>query len=398
MKFKPTLAQRRYLTRAFGVARFVWNWALSTKRAAYQQDQSSIGFFELSRRLTALRVEKPWLTEVARQIQQQSLRDLDQAYKNFFTVRARFPKFKSRRSPQSIRFELDARHLGKVRAWADRRLILPGLGPCRLIDSFTDWPSMPKMVTVRRDACGDYWISFMAKVDHLPQAPDRKIGVDVGITDLAVTSDGWKSGQQPVCKKKANRLRRYQRQMSRRIPGSTRRGTVKRRAARLQRDIANIRKDFVHKVSHEITSSARTVVLETLNVKGMLSNHHLARSLSNASLGELHRQIDYKVKQRGGTVIRVDQWEPTSKRCSNPTCGAVTDTLPLSVRSWICPSCGSEHDRDVNSARNMLAIGLGTAEFTRGDWRVRERVTPYRYARWNRESTQSPAGGWTACG
>jgi putative transposase len=166
----------------------------------------------------------------------------------------------------------------------------------------------------------------------------------------------------------------------------------------LQRDIANIRKDFVHKVSHEITSSARTVVLETLNVKGMLSNHHLARSLSNASLGELHRQIDYKVKQRGGTVIRVDQWEPTSKRCSNPTCGAVTDTLPLSVRSWICPSCGSEHDRDVNSARNMLAIGLGTAEFTRGDWRVRERVTPYRYARWNRESTQSPAGGWTACG
>jgi len=205
-----------------------------------------------------------------------------------------------------------------VRAWADRRLILPGLGPCRLIDSFTDWPSMPKMVTVRRDACGDYWISFMAKVDHLPQAPDRKIGVDVGITDLAVTSDGWKSGQQPVCKKKANRLRRYQRQMSRRIPGSTRRGTVKRRAARLQRDIANIRKDFVHKVSHEITSSARTVVLETLNVKGMLSNHHLARSLSNASLGELHRQIDYKVKQRGGTVIRVDQWEPTSKRCSNP--------------------------------------------------------------------------------
>jgi putative transposase len=398
MKFRPTLAQRRYLARAFGVGRFVWNWALSLKREAYQQEKKSLGFAELSRRLTALRTERPWLTEIDRQLQAQSLRDLDRAYKNFFAKRTRFPKFKSRRSPQSVRFCLDPRHAGKVRAWAERQLILPGLGTCRLIDSFAKWPAMPRMVTVSRDACGDYWISFAAQVDPLPQAPDHKIGVDVGITDLAVTSEGWKSGQQTVPKRKADRLRRYQRQMSRRIPGSRRRGVAKAKAARLQREIANIRKDFVHQVSHHIATTAQVVVLETLNVKGMFANHALARALSNASMSELHRQIDYKVTQRGGTVIRVDPWEPTSKRCSNRGCGAVLDTLPLSVRSWICPSCGTPHDRDVNAARNILAVGLGKPEFTRGDWRVQERVTPFRCARLNRESTQSPASGWTACG
>ena len=173
---------------------------------------------------------------------------------------------------------------------------------------------------------------------------------------------------------------------------------AKAKAARLQREIANIRKDFVHQVSHHIATTAQVVVLETLNVKGMFANHALARALSNASMSELHRQIDYKVQQRGGTVILVDPWEPTSKRCSNRGCGAVLDTLPLSVRSWICPSCGTPHDRDVNAARNILAVGLGKPEFTRGDWRVQERVTPFRCARLNRESTQSPASGWTACG
>ena len=398
MKLEPTLRQRRYLACAFGVARFVWNWALSTKREAYQRDQTSIGFLELSRRLTALRVEKPWLTEVDRQIQQQSLRDLDRAYKNFFAQRARFPRFKSRRSPQSIRFCLDARHPGKVQAWAERKLLLPGLGACRLIDSYPEWPSMPKMLTVRRDACGDYWISFASKVEILPQAPDRAIGVDVGITDLATTSDGWKSGQYRVPDKKAARLKRYQRQMSRRVPGSHRRNVARQRAARLQREIANSRLEFIHQSSHYIASTARVVKIETLNVKGMMANHHLARALSNASMSELHRQIEYKLKHRGGTVIRIDRWEPTSKRCSHPGCGFVLDTLPLSVRSWICPKCGTEHDRDVNAARNTLEVGRGTPEFTRGDWRVQERVTPYRCARANRESTQSPPGGWTACG
>jgi putative transposase len=398
MKFRPTLAQRRYLACAFGVARFVWNWALGTKRDAYQVDGTSVGFAELSRCLTVMRVEKPWLTEVDRQLQEQSLRDLYQAFANFFAKRARLPKFKSRKSPQSIRFVLDARHSGKVRAWAERKLILPGLGECRLIDSYPEWPEMPKMVTVSRDACGDYWIGFASKVALLPQAPDRKIGVDVGITDLATTDEGWQSGQYKVPDKKAARLKRYQRQVSRRVPGSNRRNVARERAARLQREIANSRRDFVHRTSLHIASSARVVNIETLNVKGMMANHNLARALSNASMSEPLRQIEYKVEHRGGTLIRIDRWEPTSKRCSNKSCGAVIDKLPLSVRSWICPKCGTTHDREVNAARNTLEVGSGGPEVTRGDWRVQERVTPYRCARMNRESTQSPPGGWTACG
>jgi putative transposase len=185
------------------------------------------------------------------------------------------------------------------------------------------------------------------------------IGVDVGITDLAVTSDGWKAGQLTRLKDKAAQLRRYQRRVSRRVKGSKRRSDAKRRLARLHRRIADARRDFTHKVSAHIASTANVVVIETLNVTGLLKNHHLARSLSDAAMSELHRQIDYKVARRGGTVIRVDRWAPTSKVCSG--CGHCMSEMSLSVRSWTCPECGSEHDRDVNAAKNVLALGRGTA-------------------------------------
>ncbi len=149
----------------------------------------------LSRMLTASRTEKPWLAEVPREIQTQALRDLDSAYQNFFKKRARFPRFKSRHGPQSVRFAFDHRHAGKTRAWANRILVLPGIGQCRIADSLETWPQKPALVTVRRDTCGDYWISFATEAPALEAAPDHMIGVDVGITDLAVTSDGWKSGQ-----------------------------------------------------------------------------------------------------------------------------------------------------------------------------------------------------------
>ena len=224
-----------------------------------------------------------------------------------------------------------------------------------MADSFEAWPQKPALVTVRRDGCGDYWISYATEVPALETAPDRMIGVDVGITDLAVTSDGWKSGQLTRLKDKAAQLRRYQRRVSRRVKGSNRRNDARRRLARLHRRIADTRRDFTHKVSAHIASSANVVVLETLNVAGMLKNHNIARSLSDAAMSELHRQINYKVARRGGTVIRVDRWAPTSKVCSG--CGHRRDDMPLSVRSWTCAECGSEHDRDVNAAKNVLALG-----------------------------------------
>jgi putative transposase len=358
-RFYPTLKQRRYLTRAFGTARHVFNWGLATKREAYAERQESIGFAQLCRMLTASKTEKPWLANVDRQIQTQALRDLDRAYQNFFKKRARFPRFKGRHGPQSVRFAFDHRHMGKVSAWAKRILVLPGIGECRIADSLEAWPQKPALVTVKRDLCGDYWVSYATEAPALEAAPDHLIGVDVGLTDLAVTSDGWKSGQMTGLKDKAAQLRRYQRRVSRRVKGSQRRANAKRRLARLHRRIADGRKDFIHKVSAHIASSASVVVMETLNVAGLLKNHNLARSLSDAAMSELHRQINYKVARRGGTVIRVDRWAPTSKVCSG--CGHRRGEMPLSVRSWTCPDCGSEHDRDVNAAKNVLALGRGTA-------------------------------------
>jgi len=365
-RFYPTLKQRRYLARAFGTARYVFNWGLATKREAYAERQESIGYVQLSRMLTASKAEKPWLADVDRQIQTQALRDLDRAFQNFFRKRAKFPRFKNRHGAQSVRFLFDHRHTGKVSAWAKRTLVLPGIGECRIADSLEAWPRKPALVTVRRDLCGDYWISYAAETTALEAAPNRMIGVDVGITDLAVTSEGWKSGQLTRLKDKAAQLRRYQRRVSRRVKGSKRRANAKRRLARLHRRIADARRDFTHKVSAHIASTAKVVVIETLNVAGMVKNHHLARSLSDAAMLELHRQIDYKVARRGGTVIRVDRWAPTSKVCSG--CGHSMGEMPLSVRSWTCPGCGSEHDRDVNAAKNVLALGRGTASM-RGDER-----------------------------
>jgi putative transposase len=283
-RFYPTLRQRRYLARAFGTARYVFNWGLATKCEAYAERQESIGFVQLSRRLTASKTEKPWLAKVDRQIQTQALRDLDRAYQNFFKKRARFPRFKSRYGPQSVRFAFDHRHARKASAWAKRVLVLPGMGECRMADSLEAWPQKPAMVTVRRDVCGDYWISYATEAPALEAAPDRMIGVDVGITHLAVTSDGWKSGQTVGLRDKAAQLRRYQRRVSRRVKGSKRRADAKRRLARLHRRIADARRDFTHKVSAHIASSAKVVVMETLNVAGMVKNHTLARSLSDAAM------------------------------------------------------------------------------------------------------------------
>ena len=319
MRFTPTLKQRRYLARAFGVHRFVWNWALATRKDAWHERQESIRYGELSKRLTALKAEKPWLAEVTRDVKEQALRDLETAYRNFFAKRARFPKFKKRHGSQAVRFQLDSRATARQAAWASRELRLPGLGTCRLIDSFVEWPPMPAMVTVSRDAVGHYWVSFNTTDEPRAAAPDQAIGVDAGITDLAVTSDGWKSGQLAGLREKAARLRRYQRRVSRRTKGSRRRREAKQRLARLHQRIANARKDFTHKVSAKLTASANVIVLETLNVKGMLRNHSLARALSDAAMSELHRQIEYKAARRGSTVIRVGQFEPTSKVCSG--CG-----------------------------------------------------------------------------
>jgi putative transposase len=358
-RFYPTLWQRRYLARAFGTARHVYNWGLATKRAAYAERKESIGFAQLSRMLTALKAEKPWLADADRQMQTQALRDLDTAYQNFFKKRAKYPKFKNRYTAQAVRFAFDQRHVGKVQGWAQKRLILPGIGECRLADSLDSWPQMPAMVTVRRDTCGDFWISYATEAPLLEAAPERMIGVDVGIRDLAVTSDGWKSGQLTGLRDKAARLRRYQRRVNRRKKGSNRRAKAKLAVAVLHRKIADARKDFAHKTSAKIAASARVVVLETLNVAGMLKNRKLARSLADAAMSELHRQIGYKVARRGGTVIRVDRWAPTSKACS--ACGHYNGELPQGAESWTCPECGRELDRDINAARNIVELGRGTA-------------------------------------
>ena len=218
-------------------------------------------------------------------------------------------------------------------------------------------PSHPSSITISRDPAGRYHICLLCEYDPEPlPSLDTSIGVDLGLTDLVVTSEGFKSGNPRFLEQDLKRLKRAQRALSRKQRGSSNWYRQKRRVARLHARIKDCRADYLHKLSTRLIRENQTIALESLNVRGMMKNGRLARHIAGAAWSELVRQLEYKAALHGREIVRVGQWEPTSKRCSS--CGDVVSELPLSVRRWTCAGCGSTHDRDVNAARNILATVL----------------------------------------
>ena len=302
---------------------------------------------------------------------QQSIRDLDRAYKNFFR-RVReggkpgFPKFKSRRhARQSYRT-----NGGKI---VDRNHIaLPKLGTVR---AKVSRPLQGRFmsVTVSLDAAGCYFATFLCTdvpAKDMP-ATDREVGIDLGVETLATFSDGTKIGNPRHLKKYERKLAREQRRLSRRK--GARRGEKqsmrylkqRKRVARVHAKIPDARTDALHKVTTMLADENQVLCMENLNAKGMVRNHHLAKAVSDASFGEFARLLEYKCAERGRTLVKVGRFYPSSKTCS--ACGHRLDVLPLSVRSWDCPVCGAHHDRDVNAARNILTEGKRILSNTQGN-------------------------------
>lgn len=218
-------------------------------------------------------------------------------------------------------------------------------------------PSVPSTVTVSKDPSGRYFVSLLCEVKPEPLPPtDRAVGVDLGITDLVVTSDGFKSGNPKFLEADLRKLQRAQRRLSRKQKGSNRREKQRRRVARLHARIADCRRDYLHKLTTKLIRENQTVCLESLCVAGMMKNRHLSRAIGQSAWSELTRQLEYKAERYGRTVVRIGRFEPTSKRCSN--CEHHVKELPLSVRAWTCERCGTVHDRDINAACNILAVGL----------------------------------------
>ena len=371
----PNAAQRKQLAVEFGNARFVWNLGLFAR----QQARLLHGRVDLGERvnrktgevravktvdagaldaaITQLSREPGYefLSAGTRACLTQALIDQDKAFKNFFEGRAKFPKFKGRFDKQAVRYQLDQRQIGRTYA-AGSLLKLPKLGALKV--RWSRIPAgTPKMATVCKDASGRYFVAFGCEEFIKPLAPTgRTVGVDLGICDVAVTSDGYKSGNPRHLKAKLKHLKRQQRRLARMKKGSHRRNRQRIRVAKIHAHIAASRADFLHKTTTEIVKRADVIALEDLHVKGMVKNRHLARAISDVGMGELRRQIEYKAKWYGREAVVIDRWAPTSKTCSD--CGHRAIKMPLTVRVWTCPACGAVHDRDVNAARNILRLAI----------------------------------------
>lgn len=356
-RFYPTRTQVALLGRYFGATRWVWNTSLAWRSVAYKIDSDRLTATDFSRELTWLKTIEPyqWLREVPATVLCQTLRDQDRAFSNFFGKRARHPRFKKRRHAATVRFQMDQRVVaGSYRA--GEFLKLPGLGAVDVRWSLVPG-GIPKMVTVRRDACGRFFVAFMVEENIEPIATSGKsVGVDVGLKDVIVTSDGRKSGNPRYLRRYQRRLKMAQRRLSRKQKGSNRWHNQRQRVARIHARIGDARKDFLHKQTTALVRDHGLIAIEDLCVKG-LTRTRLAKSMNDAALGELRRQIEYKCQWHGRVLLVADRFAPTSKTCSS--CGTVQAKMPLQIRDWTCPDCGAIHDRDVNAAVNVLMFATG---------------------------------------
>jgi putative transposase len=339
----------------------VWNQALAARRARWQAERRGTTYAETDRALTAMKKDPDlaFLTEVSSVPLQQVLRHQHQAFAAFFAGRAHYPRFKSRRSRQRAHYTRSAFTLrgGQLRlAKTD--------APLRFVWS---WPDVdvttldPAMVIVAREPDGRWYVTFTIDIEppERPEETGRAVGVDLGVTDFAVTSDGRKIANPRHLQRKARSLARYQRRLARCQQGSKNRAKASAKVARAHRKVRNARRDFLHRSSTRLVRENDVIVIEDLAVANMVRNRRLARAISDCGWGEFRRQLEYKCQRYGRTLVVIDRWYPSSKTCS--ACGRPLAELSLGTRRWTCPCCGARHDRDVNAATNILAAGLAVS-------------------------------------
>ncbi|MFF4429821.1 RNA-guided endonuclease InsQ/TnpB family protein [Streptomyces sp. NPDC001513] len=360
----PTVGQRTALARAFGCARVVFNDALRVRETAHATGLPFVPSGELSKRLTAAKKtpEREWLGEVSSVVLQQSLRDLDTAYRNFFDglkgkrPRMGAPRFKSRKDTrQAIRFTANA-------GWkitTGGKLRLPKVGDLAVKWSRT-LPSIPSTVTVVRDSAGRHFASFVVETDPetLPDT-DSLVGIDLGLTHFAILSDGTKIDSPRFMRRAGKKLKKAQRDLSRKTKGSANREKARIKVARAHARTADARREFHHQLSTKIIRENQAVAVEDLAVKG-LARTRMAKSVHDAGWSTFTAMLEYKAARYGRTFIRIGRFEPTSQACS--ACGVKDGPKPLNVRVWTCGACGAVLDRDINAAVNVAkAAGLAAS-------------------------------------
>ena len=351
----PTPSQRHTLARTFGCARFVYNWGLRLRTDAYRQRGEHLFYRDTSAALTTLKQQEAtaWLNEVSCVPPQQALRHLDKAFRNFFDGRAKYPSFKKKHGRQAAEYTTSAF------TWDGKQVTLAKMAEPLLICWSRPLPegARPTTITVTKDTAGRYFVSFLVaeEIQPLPVS-SQTVGIDLGLQDVVTLSTGEKTGNEHFFRHEEKRLATLQRRHAKKHKRSKNREKARRKVARLHARIADRRRDFLHQLTTRLIRENQVVCVESLAVKNLLQNHHLAKSIADVGWGELVRQLQYKAAWYGRSVVAIDRFFPSSKRCHD--CGHLLDDLELDVRQWTCPGCGTLHDRDKNAALNIKAEGL----------------------------------------
>jgi putative transposase len=356
VRLYPSAEQEIQLAQSFGCARWWWNYALNKTIETYKGTGKGLSRVALNAFLPALKKAEDtlWLADCYSQILQATTLNLTTAYKNFFAKRAGFPKFKSKFGKQSIQYPQYVKIVGG-------NVKLPGNIGVVKAKIHRPIEGTIKTVTVSKVPSGKYFASILTEVhSENPAISQGKIyGIDLGLKHFAVVTDGEKVSKYDNPKhlaKHEKNLKRKQKKLVRKHKGSNSRYKYRKVVAKVYERVSNSRQDFLHKLSYKLVSDSQAVIVENLHVKGMVRNHKLAKSISDAGWGTFANFLAYKLERNGGKFVEIDRWFPSSKLCSN--CFYQMTEMPLDIREWTCPHCGTDRDRDENAAINIRAEGI----------------------------------------
>ncbi len=357
VRLYPTTEQQEILAQHFGCARWWWNRALNLCIETYQATGKSLSQSALNKFLPKLKKQEDteWLSECYSQVLQATTLNLVTAYRNFFERRAKYPRFKAKKNKQSIQYPQSVKVV-------DGCLKFPGRVGVVKAKIHRPIEETIKTVTISMMPSGKYFASVLMELegDKPPTNTDGKVaGIDLGLKDFAIVNDGVKTSKyanpRHLAKPERN-LKRKQRKLARKEKGSKSRDKARKLVARVHERVRNVRQDYLHKLSRKLVDENQVIVVESLNTKGMVRNHKLAKAISDVGWGMFVNFLSYKLEKEGKVLVEIDRWFPSSKLCSN--CHYQVSEMPLEVRSWTCPSCGIHHDRDGNASTNIRAEGI----------------------------------------